>query len=122
MQHVIAAFLLGFPALFSIVNPVSAALTGLTIENSAGKPSRKALMASCIGGSGRAAEWVPAPRGHDRLGRLSAQGWIASNAAAACNTPRSSRRRPTICRPTGRPSAVKPQGTLAAGFQDMLNG
>ena len=55
-------------------------------------------------------------------GRLSAQGCACSNAAEACNTPRSSKRRPTICNPTGRPSAVKPHGTLAAGFHDMLNG
>ena len=51
-----------------------------------------------------------------------AQGCAASNAAEACSTPRSSNLFPTICKPTGSPSAVKPQGTLAAGFQDMLNG
>jgi len=46
---------------------------------------------------------------------LSAQGCACSNAAAACNTPRSSNRLPTICSPTGKPAAVKPHGTLAAG-------
>ena len=62
------------------------------------------------------------PCGQASFGRLSAHGCACSKAAAACSTPRSSKRRPTICRPTGRPSAVKPHGTLAAGFQDMLNG
>src|SRR5688572_28333109 len=48
-------------------------------------------------------------------GRRSAQGWAASNAAAARSTPASSRQRPTICRPTGKPDFVKPQGTEMAG-------
>src|ERR1700722_13584293 len=56
------------------------------------------------------------------VGRRAAQGCAASKAAAACSTPRSSKRRPTTCNPTGSPSAVKPQGTLAAGFQDILKG
>src|SRR4029450_12720053 len=51
-----------------------------------------------------------------------AHGQTASNAADICSTPRSSNRRPTICRPTGRPSLVKPQGTDAAGFCDRLKG
>ena len=61
-------------------------------------------------------------RYHTNCGRLFAHGCTCSNAADACSTPRSSNRRPTICRPTGNPSALKPHGTLAAGFQDMLNG
>ena len=36
-------------------------------------------------------------------------------AVAAAMTVRSSNRRPTICRPTGRPAADSPTGTLAAG-------
>ena len=61
-------------------------------------------------------------RRYYRSGRLPSHGCAASNAAAACNTPRSSNRLPTICNPTGNPSAVNPHGTLAAGFHDMLNG
>ena len=55
-------------------------------------------------------------------GRCWAQGRASSRAAAACRTPRSSSRRPTSCSPTGRPAAVKPAGTLAAGLWLMLNG
>jgi RimJ/RimL family protein N-acetyltransferase len=55
-------------------------------------------------------------------GRREAQGRTASKAADICSTPRSSKRRPTICRPTGRPSLVKPQGIDAAGFCDRLKG
>ena len=55
-------------------------------------------------------------------GRFEAHGRAASNAADICNTPRSSQRRPTICKPTGRPAAVNPQGIDAAGFCDRLNG
>jgi hypothetical protein len=57
-----------------------------------------------------------------KVGRLSAQGFAASNAALACSTPRSSNRRPTICSPTGSPAGVNPHGTLAAGLPDQLNG
>ena len=38
-----------------------------------------------------------------------------SNACASCSTPQSSRCRPTICRPTGRPLCVNPAGTEIAG-------
>src|SRR6266545_724688 len=62
------------------------------------------------------------PKAQSSGGRLSAHGRTASNAADICSTPRSSNRRPTICRPTGRPSLVKPQGTDAAGFCDRLKG
>ena len=55
-------------------------------------------------------------------GRCSAHGQAASNAAAAPSTARSARRRPTICRPTGRPAAVNPHGTVAAGCPVTLNG
>jgi hypothetical protein len=55
-------------------------------------------------------------------GRLSAQGLADSNAAAARSTPSSSERLPTICRPTGSPESVNPQGTLAAGLPLMLKG
>ena len=51
-----------------------------------------------------------------------AQGAAASYAAAACRTSRSRKRGATICNPTGRSSAVKPQGTLAAGAPEKLNG
>ena len=40
---------------------------------------------------------------------------MASNAAAARSTVASARRRPTICKPTGTPSAVTPHGTEIAG-------
>ena len=40
----------------------------------------------------------------------------------AASTPASSNIRPTICRPTGNPSLVKPQGTLAAGCWVRLKG
>jgi hypothetical protein len=84
----------------------------------------------CSGpGVSRVAVWIkllvplqPAPRTVHSAGRFPAHGCTDSNAAEACSTPRSSNRRPTICNPTGRPSAVKPHGTFAAGFQDMLNG
>jgi len=38
-----------------------------------------------------------------------------SNACASCSTPKSSPWRPTICRPTGRPSGENPQGIEIAG-------
>ncbi len=55
-------------------------------------------------------------------GRLSAQGRSASKAAAARRTPRSSSRGAAICRPTGNPASVKPQGMLAAGLWEKLKG
>ena len=48
-------------------------------------------------------------------GRLPSQGASASIAAAARRTSVSAKRGPMICSPTGRPSAVQPQGTVAAG-------
>jgi hypothetical protein len=48
-------------------------------------------------------------------GRLWAQGASASNAADARSTSASAKRGAVICKPTGRPSRVQPQGTLAAG-------
>src|SRR2546430_16582654 len=48
-------------------------------------------------------------------GRRSAQGCAVSKAAAARSTPASSRQRPAICSPTGRPDFVKPAGTEIAG-------
>jgi hypothetical protein len=48
-------------------------------------------------------------------GQRSRHGAAVSNAAEARNTRASSSRRPTICSPTGRPSWVKPAGTVAAG-------
>ena len=61
-------------------------------------------------------------QGRHSSGRLSAQGQAASNPAAACSTPKSSSRRPTICSPTGNPAAVNPHGTEAAGLCDALKG
>ena len=55
-------------------------------------------------------------------GRWRWKGTASSKTAAACRTPRSLKRRLTICRPTGRPAAVRPHGMLAAGWLDMLNG
>ena len=49
-------------------------------------------------------------------------GRIRSKARASRSTPTSSKRRPTICRPTGSPSGVNPAGTEIAGCSDMLNG
>src|SRR6185436_17419299 len=43
-----------------------------------------------------------------------------STAYANSRTPRSSPRRPTICIPTGSPSAVVPAGTEAAGHRVVL--
>jgi single-stranded DNA-binding protein len=48
-------------------------------------------------------------------GQRSRHGAAASNAAEARSTRASSSRRPTICSPIGRPSAVNPAGTVAAG-------
>ena len=48
-------------------------------------------------------------------GRFFPKPVACSNAWAICSTPRSSRYRPTIWMPTGRPSGVKPAGTDAAG-------
>jgi Ribosomal protein L6 len=60
---------------------------------------------------------------HGRLGgRCAAHGRAVSNAAEACRTVRSSKRRPTICSPTGMPAEVKPAGTVAAGCPVKLNG
>src|SRR5271163_2212471 len=55
-------------------------------------------------------------------GHLSRHGDAASNAAEARNTIGSSRWRPTICRPTGKPSAVHPAGTVAAGCPVRFSG
>ena len=56
-------------------------------------------------------------------GRLSAQPWAASSAAPILSTVKSPWRRPTICRPVGRPAAVAPEGTESAGQAEiMLNG
>jgi hypothetical protein len=48
-------------------------------------------------------------------GQRSCHGAAASYAAEARSTRASSSRRPTICSPIGRPSSVKPAGTVAAG-------
>jgi hypothetical protein len=58
----------------------------------------------------------------DSGGLFDAHGLARSKAAAARNTPRSSNLLETICKPTGSPSPVKPQGTLAAGLPLMLKG
>ena len=50
------------------------------------------------------------------------QGRAASKAADACSTVRSANRRPTICRPTGKPDGVSPAGTVAAGCWVKLKG
>src|SRR4029434_3359195 len=57
-----------------------------------------------------------------RGGVSSRQGWARSKAWAARSTVTSSKRRPTICKPTGSLSAVKPAGTEQAGWPVMLNG
>src|SRR5215211_259161 len=49
------------------------------------------------------------------------QGLTRSKAALAASTSASAKRRPTICRPTGRPS-VNPAGTEAAGWPVKLTG
>ena len=54
-------------------------------------------------------------------GRRSAQGCAVSKAAAARSTPASSRQRPAICSPTGRPDFVKPAGTEIAGRPTTVN-
>lgn len=48
-------------------------------------------------------------------GRRSPTRVACSKACAICNTPKSSRCRPTICTPTGTPSGVNPHGTEIAG-------
>ena len=48
-------------------------------------------------------------------GRRSEDRVLCSSAQASSSTPRSAPRRPTICRPIGNPSAVKPAGTEIAG-------
>src|SRR5438552_360138 len=57
-----------------------------------------------------------------RAGLCALHGRTASYAAAAARTARSAWRRPTICSPTGRPSAVNPAGTDTAGWPVRLNG
>ncbi len=52
----------------------------------------------------------------------SGHGRAVSNARAARSTRWSACIGPTICRPTGRPAAVSPQGTEAAGCWVRLNG
>src|SRR5207248_10396005 len=61
-------------------------------------------------------------RPRHRAGLRALHGRAVSYAAAAASTARSAWRRPTICRPTGRPSAVKPAGTETAGWPVRLNG
>jgi hypothetical protein len=58
---------------------------------------------------------------HRSGGRLCAHGCAASKAAAARSTPASSRQRPAICSPTGRPVRVKPHGTEIAGRPTTVN-
>src|SRR5262249_61638859 len=55
-------------------------------------------------------------------GRTWAHGWAASKAALARRQRASWWRLATIWRPTGRPSEVKPQGTVAAGQPGRLKG
>src|SRR5262249_59414041 len=68
------------------------------------------------GGQGAAA-W-----GGERGGGFRAGGRTASNAAAARRQRASWCQGATICRATGSPSAVNPQGTDAAGQPVRLNG
>lgn len=70
-------------------------------------PRSMAVFASTTGESPR-----PAPH---TAGRRWAHGCACSKAAAARSTPASSRQRPAICSPTGRPSRVNPAGTEMAG-------
>ena len=93
-----------------------------------GKPRTTRMLSRCgwfnVQGSnaafGQSAE--DRQRGADSStgGRCLLQGRAASKAAAARNTVASSRQRPTICNPTGKPSAAKPQGTVAAGWPVRL--
>jgi len=46
----------------------------------------------------------------------------SSSSTRGAGTVRSAKRRPTICRPTGRPAGVNPAGTEAAGWPVKLNG
>ena len=55
-------------------------------------------------------------------GLASCQGHICSNAAEARSTPASSKRRPTIWSPTGKPDLVNPHGMDAAGLPVRLKG
>src|SRR5262249_35916797 len=63
-----------------------------------------------------------APGQPRRGGRRRCQSVACWNACAAARTAASACRGPTIWSPIGRPSEVKPQGTLAAGCCVMLNG
>src|SRR5262245_23872892 len=47
---------------------------------------------------------------------------IFSYARAAAKTSRSAKAFPTICKPTGKPEEVKPQGIESAGCPVTLNG
>lgn len=59
---------------------------------------------------------VAAPRAQIASGGRRAEDRVAaSNASASSSTSRSRPRRPTICKPIGRPSEVKPAGTEIAG-------
>ncbi len=61
---------------------------------------------------------IPRNRGYSnplRSGWRPFQPDTASNAAPRATTMASSRGPPTICRPAGRPSRVRPQGTLIPG-------
>jgi len=55
-------------------------------------------------------------------GRRCAEGRSSSKATLACCMPRSSKRRPRICSPTGSPAGITPQVRLAAGLPDQLKG
>src|SRR5690606_8434474 len=70
------------------------------------------------GGLAAAAQPADGRRGASGNG----QGRAASNARAARRTSASACIGPTICNPTGRPAAVNPQGTDAAGCWVRLNG
>src|SRR6267143_6044341 len=71
--------------------------------------------------SGRPGEAMPPLDNYASGGRRSAQGCAVSKAAAARSTPASSRQRPAICSPTGRPDFVKPAGTEIAGRPTTVN-
>lgn len=67
-------------------------------------------------GWGPRASRTPGLAVRQRPGLRSAQGRSVSSADAARSTRASSRRRPTICRPTGRPLSVQPAGRETAGW------
>jgi hypothetical protein len=67
-------------------------------------------------------DWGGDYPGHDVTGLGNFTERTLSYALAADNTNRSAKAFPTICKPTGKPDVVKPQGIVSAGCPVTLKG